>query len=233
MPPRTRKQKAKLTKPLAVASALLLLLIFFVKEILRDNLKDLHDSIASAESQFRTEEGQSMISLQILVAQEQAELDRLKSSPDRNGPHRDFSSLIVEDTAQAKQAEADLNANFDSVSRLIDKLPSGASDLRQVRDQARQNIDTTDQRITNALKPEADDDSYRFVKAKMALMFALTDEIGVTMLGDAALTRAQRAEAALETLIRVCSRILYVLTLTLLGLGVYASLTGRKKDQTE
>jgi len=232
MPPRIHRQKV--SKRLAVASALLLLLIFVVKEILKDNLKELHDSIASAESQFRTEEGQSTISAQILVAQEQTELDRLKSSPDRNRPHRDFSSLIVEDTAQAKQAKSDLNADFDSVSRLIDKLPSGARDLRQLRDQVRQHIDTTDRRITDALKPEAsDDDLYRFVKAKMALLFALTDEIGVTMLGDAALTRAQRAEAAQETIIRVCSWILYALTLTLLSLGVYAALTGTKKNSTD
>jgi hypothetical protein len=44
---------------MAIASALILLLTFVFKEILKDNLKELHDSHAFAEAQFRNEGAQS------------------------------------------------------------------------------------------------------------------------------------------------------------------------------
>jgi hypothetical protein len=55
----TRGQKAKVAKGLAFASALTLLLTFVFREILKDNLKELHDSHAFAQAQFRNENDQS------------------------------------------------------------------------------------------------------------------------------------------------------------------------------
>lgn len=78
MPRRTKKQKAKIAKRLAIASILILALTFVVREVLKEKLKEIHDSAANAEAQFRTESGQTVISLQILVGQEQAELQRIQ-----------------------------------------------------------------------------------------------------------------------------------------------------------
>jgi uncharacterized protein YlxP (DUF503 family) len=222
---RTRKHKQRVTKGLAIASSVILLLIFGIKEVLKDNLKDLRDSIGSAESLFRVEEGQSTLSLQIFVAREQAELDRLKSDP-----HRDFSSMIAQASTEARQAKGDLDVNFDSVSRLIDKLPSGARDLRQLRDTVRQAVEKTDHQVDTALARKSANDNWRFAEIKMAMLFALVQEISVTLLGDAALTAAQKVESALETLVRICSRAIYILMFTLLCLGIYAAITGRKTD---
>jgi hypothetical protein len=59
--PRTKKQKATLARVLTIASAVALFLIFIVRDIVRENLKDLHDSLARAEAQFRSYAGQSEI----------------------------------------------------------------------------------------------------------------------------------------------------------------------------
>src|SRR5258708_39568843 len=135
MPHRTKKQKAKIAKGLAVATVLILALTFVVREIVRENLQELHDSLARAESQFRIEGGQSAISAQILLAQQQLETLKLQDEAAQNGngkidPHRDFSALIAQDTVAVQQVLGQLNVDFDNVSRLIDAMPSGAKDLR-------------------------------------------------------------------------------------------------------
>jgi hypothetical protein len=78
---KTKKQKAKIAKLLAIISAILLFLTFVIKEVLKDSLKDLHDSVSQAESQFRIESGQSNFSFQTLIAQENSEI--LKIQEDR------------------------------------------------------------------------------------------------------------------------------------------------------
>jgi hypothetical protein len=56
-----KEKKAKAAKALAITSAVILILTFIIKEILKDNLKDFHDSVVQAESQFGTESGHSLI----------------------------------------------------------------------------------------------------------------------------------------------------------------------------
>jgi hypothetical protein len=52
---------------------LLIISSYIVKEILKENLKELHDSLASADAQFRTELDQSNISIQLITVQQQIE----------------------------------------------------------------------------------------------------------------------------------------------------------------
>jgi hypothetical protein len=55
-------------------------------------------------------------------------------------------------------------------------------------------------RITDVPKAKPDHDVYRFVQIKSAMLFALLEELPVTVLGDTALTRAGRVQDACETL---------------------------------
>jgi hypothetical protein len=228
-----RKQKAKIAKGLAIASALILLVTFIVKEILKDNIKELHDSLASAETQFRNESGQSTISMQILITQQQIENLRLEAEGARNDPNHDYSALIAQDTLAAQQAQTHLDVDFDSISRLIDRLPGGARDLRQQRDQMRAQMEKIDKQVKDMLKPKPDHDVWRFVQVKSAMAMALLEDLPVIVLGDAVLTRAKRVQEAAETLIRMCARAVYVLSLLGLALGLYAAVTGIKTEAAE
>jgi uncharacterized phage infection (PIP) family protein YhgE len=157
---RTKEEKAKIAKRVAVASVLLIISSYVVREILKENLKELHDSLASAESQFRSELDQSTISLQIMNVQQQIENSRLQTGG--KDLHRDFCSLITQDIPQARQARGHLDASLDGVSRLIDKFPSGVSDLRKLLDQMRQEVEKIDQRVEDMLKPRPNSDSLPF-----------------------------------------------------------------------
>jgi hypothetical protein len=232
---RTKKQKAKIARAFAIASAVILLFTFAVKEILKEHLKELHDSLASAESQFRIESGQLTISAQMLLAQQQAELSKIQEEKanGRLDPNRDYSALIAQDIITAQQAVAQLNSEFDSVSRLIDAMPPGAKDLRALRDQTRMSVDKVSGDVNETLKPSPDHDVYRFARIKMAMVMALVEELPVVVLGDTALSAARRIEEASEYLIRVCTRIIYVLGFLSLALGLYAAISGINSSASE
>jgi len=230
---RTKKQKAKIAKVIAIVSAVLLVLIFLLKEILRDNLKDLHDSVAQAEAQFRSESGQAEFSVQLLLAQQQSEILRIQEDQRHNEINADLPALIAQDTAAEQLEWTNLNANFDTVSRLIDKLPSGAKDSQRLREEVRTSIRESSDLAKKTLNIKTTNDADRFVLVKGALIIALAQEIGVVLLGDAALTRAQQVQDATERLIRMCSRAFYVLGFCLLVIGLYSAVTGLKSDVAE
>jgi len=231
--PKTSKQKGKIAKRLAIATAVIALLIFVVKEILKENLKELHDSLASAETQFRNESGQTTISMQILLAQQQIQNLQLQAQAGRNDPQHDYSAMIAQDTITVQQIQANVNSDFDSTSRLIDKLPSGAQDLRQLRDQTRTQLAKTDEQVKDMLKPTPAHDVWRLISVKVAMVQAVIQILPVAVLGDRALTRAQQAQEATETLIRLCSLTVYFLVFFGMALGLYAILTGTKTQVVE
>jgi hypothetical protein len=151
---KTPKRNAKVAKRLAIASALILIVMFIVKEILKENLKELRDSIASAEAQFCNETSQTTISLQILTTQQQIENLNPELRAGSNDPNHDYSALIAQDTIAAMQVQSQMNSDFDSVSRLIDKMPSGYRDLRRLRDQYHAEVQKIDQQLSDTLKPK-------------------------------------------------------------------------------
>jgi hypothetical protein len=69
----SKKRKERIARILGIISAVLALLTFFVREVVKDDLKDVHDSISSAETEYRSKESQSLTSAQILLAQQQIE----------------------------------------------------------------------------------------------------------------------------------------------------------------
>jgi hypothetical protein len=233
MPQRSRKRNPKTARRLAAASAVTLLLTFVVKEVLIENLKGRHASLASAEAQYRYELGQSAISVQILNTRQQIENLRLQMAEARDDPRRDYSSLIQQDTLEGWQVEAELDASLDSVSRLIDRLPPGARDLRNFRAQVHGQVEAADQQVKEMLKPKPQHDVGRFMEVKLVTVMILVQELLVLFLGDQALTRARKVLNTEETLMRLCTTVFYVLGFLTAGLGIYAAVARAKRSAAE
>jgi hypothetical protein len=125
-----------------------------------------------------------------------------------------------------------LNGNFETVSRLIDKLPTGAKDLRQMREVVRKSIVDADSSAKKVLAIKPVDDESRFVLVQEALVIALAQEIAVILLGDAALTRAHQVLEATERLMRICTRAIWVFGILGALLGIYSAFTGIKLRRT-
>lgn len=209
--------------------------MFIVREILKDNLKDLHDSLAKAGSEFRNESGQSLISLQILASQEQAELLRLQEEKQAGKVKttQDFAALIAQDTSRAQEILADVNIDFDSASRLIDAFPASAKDLRNLREQVRGPLEKMNVQVRETLKPTPEHDLSRFVAVKVAMVSTLLEVVSIAILSDTALTAAHRVQDASERLISICSRAIYFLGVLGLLLAVYAAIAGIKSEPGE
>lgn len=220
---RARKQNARKARRLAVAVAVIALVTVVVKEIVADSVKNLRESIATAETQFSNSSDQSNISLEIFNLQQQAEALTAKSVASAPAAKKDFGPLILQARAEMAQVKAGLNADFDSASKLIEKLPPGATALRDQLPQVKTIIDESDSTAQTILKADTANDAGQYADIKLAMIMYLTAELPVILVGDEALTYAKRIEASADTVLRLCNRIFYFLVALGACLAVYAA----------
>jgi hypothetical protein len=225
-----RRKKARTARRLAIAVAVILFGTFVVKEILKEELRDIRDSIVSAQNKFQNQFDQSTLSLHILIAQQQLEAAEVKTA--RSEPHPDYTLSIQQAIADARQAQSQLNVDFDDVSRLIDAIPFRAGELRQLRDQLRTSVQKANETVNTMLDDKPKDDTERFVGAKVAMVTALGQELPIVVLGDLAQKTAQLVQGTIERYIKVCNWTIYVLGLSGLGLGLYAAIAGIKSAES-
>ena len=223
-----KRRKAKVAKGLAITSAILLALTFVIKEIFKEQLKDLRDSIASAQSQFQNQSDQSSLHIQILTAQQQIEAANMRLV--HGDPHHDYTPEIQLATAEARQVQAQLHADFDVVSHFIDSIPLGGQ-LRQLRDQLSPSIQQADNSVNAALASKSTLGIDRWVMAKTATVMALVGELPVVVLGGVAKSVAERVQARIEKLITLCNWALWVFGLSGAGLAVYSAAKGVKMGE--
>jgi|HubBroStandDraft_6_1064221.scaffolds.fasta_scaffold01770_7 hypothetical protein len=219
-----RRKKARTAKRLAVTTVLILLATFVVKEILKEQLKDLRDSIVSAQNQFSSQLDQSAISVQILTTRQQLETAEIKAA--RSDPHHDYALEILQATTEARQVQAQMRADFEGVSKLVDAIPGRTEQLRQLRDQLRTSVEKADQTVNTMLDAKPKDDIDRWVGAKLAMVMALVQELPIIILGDVAQKSAQLMKETIETLIKFCNWLIYVLGILGFILGLYAAING-------
>lgn len=216
------RQNARTAKRVAIASAFCVALLFILQSVLKDPMREVESSLATAQSDFRTATGQSTIELQIANLKQQAE--NAQALAERGSPHPDYSPVIAQATQDLAQVQANLNSDFDDVSRLIDALPVAADDLTQQRDQLKQQIANVPQTAekTAKLLPH-DTDVMTFVGLKLRMVEFLVEEIPVLVLGDEAMKRAQTLDWAAKKTINFCDYAIAFFGMLAAGLGIYAA----------
>jgi len=152
MRPPTKRQKVKISKRLAIATIAIAALTYVFREIVREDIKELHDSLASAEAQFRNQGAQSAVSTEFLQIREEIENLELQKATGQNKSKRDYSTLIAQNILATRQAQANLNADFDSLSHLIDKFPARIRDAREFRDKLKEQIDLNEKQVNEVLQ---------------------------------------------------------------------------------
>jgi hypothetical protein len=217
-----KKRRAILT----VAAALIVLLTFICKEVAVGELKEVSDSLQAAQSSVNTQRNESGISMQIMTLSEESELDTINAVT----ASKDYSAMILRDSTLARQALANLNADFDSTSHLIDELlfVDVYGNWRKMRDQTRAAVDKTNKDVNEALVPSPSHDMARMGIVKVALMRPLVTELSVIILESSAVTAAQRLQDIIGKIRRFLTRLSYVFYVLGIGLGVYAALSGGK-----
>ena len=127
-----------------------------------------------------------------------------------------------------RRVRGELNMSFDSVSRLLEALPGGGRALREQLNQLKPNIDDTNRRIVETLKPSPKHDWTRSVEMKVMIVLAIIPEIPIMIVADTALTQAHNTKEAADNLYRFAQWSTYFLFTLSVALGLYAALSGIK-----
>jgi hypothetical protein len=145
------------------------------------------------------------------------------------GADRDYSDVIRSDSVQAQQILADLKITADSVSRLIDALPSvGAKAFRHRLDQLQPGIEAAGRQVTDALKASPRHDWTRLAEVKIAFIEGAIAQLPLLVLGDVVLTSLRQTKESAEKLYRFSQWASYFLYAIGVALGLYAALSGLK-----
>jgi len=224
-----RWEKAK--KRLTIISLVLLLCAFVAKEILLPSLKSRCEALASAETTYENEVDRSGIALQFVTLQQQIETDKIEALKASKETQRDYSSLIFQSTSMAQQVKMDLDSTFGDVSDLIDALPAGQRDLRQVRDKMRSGIQVVETQIGITLKPTPQRGAARLVQVELAMSMLAVQEIPVLVLGDMTLTTMRRIRQSDETLLRWSTGAFWLFGLLNFSLAIFGAVAGIKLSE--
>jgi hypothetical protein len=232
--PRSKKQKARLARSFTIISATALLLIFIVRDVFRENLKDVHDSVAQAETLYRIHYGQNDINLRsegetFNTLQNYQYLQQFKNPP----PAPDIAELRNRAGESLNEAQDELYL----VSELIDALPSSATtagptqpDIRKLRDEHRVRIER-EKGSWAAFQPDDGTDSE--VRQRMAFHVYETvygEHQELIWLGVLSVRAAKHALQVMERRIRICSYVIYILGSVVLLLGVCAAVINLKLE---
>lgn len=234
---KAKRHKAKSKRGkivLTITGAVILLLTYTLKEVVKEKTKDQADLLRSADAIYRSEIGLSVLTTQSLIFRQIDEMSKIEQIRKNHAEEkRDYSEIVRNDEAVGQQLLGELNQSFDGVSRYVDQLPSGAVDLRQALELQRPNIDKVNTDVPKVLAPVATHDWIRAVQVKLAIVATGTTEIPVVVLGDRVMTRSQEVQEACDKLYRFSGWAAYFLYAVGVSLTVYANLSGTKDVSSE
>jgi hypothetical protein len=215
-------------RTIAVVSAVLAFISYGLKELAQERFKDLGDAVQAAESLYRTEQGQSTASIQLIqdALNEQIKEIREEQSNHPDKATVDYSDVIRTDSIQRQRMSGNLNVDYDDVSRLLDSLPRQGGSLRKQLEELKPTIADIKQHIDAALKPSPKHDWTRLIEIKLLEVRVALEEILVLVIGDSALTAAHKTEEAAEKLYHFLQWACYGLFTMAVVMGLYAAMTG-------
>ncbi len=213
-----------------VVTALLAVITFGLKEVLKEKVKDVGVAVASAESSYRTEQGWALVSLQTMLNVENEQHNSIKqvqtTSLEKN--EVDYSDIIRTDSTQLQNLLGDLNTSVEGTSRLLDALPGSGRELRTQLDRIKPAVDEINQHALQTLRPSPDHGWTRAADLKLMIARVGIAELPVLALGDAALTLATKTRDAADRLYWILQWTIYILFAIGIALTSYAALTGAK-----
>jgi len=227
-----KKRAGKKTRRLGFAVAVIAVLTVVVREIAVDYLKNLRDSINSAESQFEAQSDQNALQMQISILRQQADNAAAKAAAQDPDAEREFHGMIPLAISEVNEARMNLNAEYESVSNLLSKLPPGFKPLRDQLPTAKSTIDKTDTAAQSLLTMKTTTEAQHYANTRLALVIYVSAELPLVILGGVTVDEAKKIEDAAETLIRFCNRLVCGLVAAGAILGAYAAwLTMKEGDE--
>lgn len=224
------QRKRRLRRMMIIGGAVLVLATFLFKEVLRDWLKGLSDSIAAAQSVESQGQAQTML----LVQQEklsfaQSQLAAALATPQK-APAISKINLQSE-VATLQQLCTEAAKDVDDISALLDKLPRRGEDARYLhgkRDEIRQDLEKlqneTQKNVTTSLVPTSSWQNH--VSVLLGIVAVAVFELKVTSWEVEVASAAQRTKETADRLYRLCTWLFYSCYALGVGLGLWGALLG-------
>jgi hypothetical protein len=218
--------KHRRKKSLAVVGIVVVFCTFLFGKVFTDALKGSVDSLADDAAGYRRELGTSTVSTQIANLQLEISAASEKGALAEPSNEKNYSPMILEDLSALEQRRSQLNVDMDDMSRLLDALPAGAVDLRDLRERVKVFVDKANRDVDELKKPGQTDDWKRAFKVKLEIIPVMVAELGVVVVGDAVLTRVEQVHAAREKIYHFCLWTGYLLYTLGIILAIYGVLSG-------
>jgi len=243
--------KGKITKPesgkpsaerrrraLTIVGALIVFATFIVKEQIRDYLKDLRDSIAGADSLYTLERDIGTVEIRMVQIDEEiaAVSARQKIAAAGSPTVLQYPREIKTATAMIRERDAALQADFDRLSGLAEKLVFGRDALRdplaRMSDAVSKCHEATERKLRE-LESQDPKDAATLGFLQLDVGYLLIAEAPVLAAGGAVLEQAKKEEEWLEAAYSWCNLISFLLYLLGWGLGLYGALSGMSAPGSE
>lgn len=218
-----KKRNNKKLARLAVIIAVIGALTVGIREIAVDYLKNLRDSIHSAESQFEDHIDQATLQVQLFILRQQADNATAKAAAKDPDSEKQFLEMIPSAISEVNERKTDLNADYESVSTLLNKLPPGFKPLRDQLPTAKSTIDRTDRAAQELLGKATSTNAEHYANTRLALALYAAADLPLIILGGVTVAEAKKIEGDCDIVIKFCNDLVYLLVAIGALLGVYAA----------
>jgi hypothetical protein len=225
-----RELKERKRRRLVVTGALIIFVTFLVKEMIRDYLRDVKESLAAADTLYTLEGDFQMLETYLLKLDEGNVLASVKGkvAPTASPNEHDYSEEVRLSLQMVKQQDANLQANYSRLKDLVEKIPIGQDKLREpfskITEVMKKSHDLAEQREKDISGKPPNKETLAW--AQLNLGYMLLMEATIAALGGEILEVAREEEKILEKAYNrytVISIFLYALGL---GMGVRGTLSG-------
>jgi hypothetical protein len=224
------QRKRRLRRRLIIGGALVVLATFLVKEVLRDWLKGLSDSIAAAQNVESQGQAQTvLLAQQLQLSLAQSQLAAALATPQK-APTISRVNLQTE-VATLRQLCAQASKDVEDTSALLDKLPQrgeGARYLREKRDEIRQNLEKlqkeSQKTVTTNLVPSPSWQNH--VSVLLGILAVDVFELKVVLWDVDVASAAKRTKEAADKLYEFCTWLFYFLYAAGVGIALWGALLG-------
>jgi hypothetical protein len=223
-----KKARAKRSRRWMVAGIAICVVTFIVKEVLRDQLKGLSDSIAVAQK--AVDEREAAI---VATARQVTLTSQMKLLSDQAGKVNASQTTTKSDvqiaTANLMSTYTDAAQLIDRISDLLDTLPKGADPLRKEREKVRDDLEVlrkeTLKTVTENSVPNPDWHNHTLllvggIEVCLFELKSLSWQMKV-------MVTAENVKEAADTLYRDCTWLSYFLILVGIVIAAYGKLSAR------
>jgi hypothetical protein len=223
---RARRKKRLLT----ITGALIIFVTFMVKEAIRDYVRDLRDSLESAENIYTLEQQIGNVEMYSTLSNEVTMVTSVKQTlAETPAPSKaEYPTEITRTLMIIHERDAALQGEGQRMARLVDRMPISKTQLTDTMTKLTamlSDLNKTVETKTKEIKGKPQDGN-TLALAQGNLAFLLVMEADIFLLGSVILEAARKEEEALETAYNrytVASIFLFAIGW---GVGLYGALSG-------